>query len=314
VYSKRVAIITADDFGIGPATSQGIIDLAKLGLISASVLLVTSPHAAGAVSAWRRAGQPLELGWHACLTLDGPILPPREVPSLIAPDGRFWPLPSFLARLLSGRVCRGDVEAELRAQYARFQDLVGSSPSMVNAHHHLQIFPPVGRIVHSLLAKARPLPYVRRVREPWKAWVRLSGGRGKRALLSALGTKAARELDALGFPGNHWWLGIDRWVSIAEPGHLVSSLKRVPGGVLEFVCHPGYLDGTLVGRDCASNDGRSLHMRLAQLNWLREGRLVEACRAAQWTIVSRSPASSGGALPWDELTGTTSHKFRSIQA
>ena len=35
----------ADDFGIGPGTSQGILDLAAAGrLVTATVLLVNSPH------------------------------------------------------------------------------------------------------------------------------------------------------------------------------------------------------------------------------------------------------------------------------
>ena len=58
-------------------------------LITGTVLLVNSPHAEAAVSAWRRAGSRPELGWHPCLTLDAPILPPSRVPSLVAPDGRF---------------------------------------------------------------------------------------------------------------------------------------------------------------------------------------------------------------------------------
>src|SRR5262249_60479832 len=82
VDGKRYLIVAADDFGIGPATSQGILDLAVLGRVTATVLLVNSPYAEPAVRAWRQAGQPVELGWHPCLTLDRPVLPPEIVPSL----------------------------------------------------------------------------------------------------------------------------------------------------------------------------------------------------------------------------------------
>src|SRR5713226_2341116 len=64
VDGKRYLVVTADDYGIGLATSQAILDLAVQGRVSCAVLLVNGPYAEDAVRAWRRAGEPLELGWH----------------------------------------------------------------------------------------------------------------------------------------------------------------------------------------------------------------------------------------------------------
>src|SRR5439155_22241427 len=94
VHGQRYLLVTADDYGIGPATSQGILDLAVSGVVTGSVLLVNSPYAVDAVQAWRRAGEPMELGWHPCLTLDRPLN--SCVPSLVNAEGRFWPLGGFL--------------------------------------------------------------------------------------------------------------------------------------------------------------------------------------------------------------------------
>src|SRR5207302_9959581 len=135
---KRYLVITADDYGIGLATSQAILDLAVQGRLSCAVLLVNGPYAEEAVHAWRRAGEPLELGWHPCLTLDRPILPGPQVPTLVAEDGRFWPLGVFLSRLFLGRLHAGEIEAELRAQLGRYHDLIGRPPLVVNSHHHVQ--------------------------------------------------------------------------------------------------------------------------------------------------------------------------------
>ena len=55
---KRFLIVTADDFGVGPATTQGILDLAVQGRVTATVLLVNAPYAAVAVRAWMRATSP----------------------------------------------------------------------------------------------------------------------------------------------------------------------------------------------------------------------------------------------------------------
>ena len=118
---KRYLVVTADDYGIGPPTSQGILDLAMQGVVQGTVLLVNSPHAEAGVRLWRRAGMPVELGWHPCLTLDSPVLAPAQVASLTRSDGRFWPLGSFLRRLVQGRIRAEEVEAEWRAQLQRFR-------------------------------------------------------------------------------------------------------------------------------------------------------------------------------------------------
>ena len=94
--------------------------LAAQRLLSATVLLVNSPHAEQAVQAWNAAGRPLELGWHPCLTMDPPVLPAKEVPSLVGRDGCLWPLGQFMRRAFLGRIRAEEVEAELSAQWQRF--------------------------------------------------------------------------------------------------------------------------------------------------------------------------------------------------
>src|SRR2546430_12322741 len=96
---QRFLVVTADDFGIGPATTRGILDLALQGRVTATVLLVNSPHAEAAVRAWRQAGCVPELGWHPCLTLDRPVLSPAIVSSLLDSECRFWSLGTFVQRL-----------------------------------------------------------------------------------------------------------------------------------------------------------------------------------------------------------------------
>jgi len=47
----RYLTVVADDFGIGPATSRGILDLAAKNLVTGTVLIVNSPYAEEAVRA-----------------------------------------------------------------------------------------------------------------------------------------------------------------------------------------------------------------------------------------------------------------------
>jgi predicted glycoside hydrolase/deacetylase ChbG (UPF0249 family) len=287
LHARRYLVVTADDFGIGPATTQGILDVAGRGVVTGTVLLVNSPHAESGLRAWRKAGASLPMGWHPCLTLDRPVLPASEVSSLVQADGQFWPLGQLVRRLARRQVRAAEIEAEFRAQYRRFLDLVGRPPALVNSHHHVQVFPPVGAALHRVLAEQRPLPYLRRVREAWTMLARVPGARGKRALLALLGRREARRQGRAGFPGNDWLAGVTDPPYVADPDYLVRWLTRIPGRVVELTCHPGHLDTTLIGRDCTATDGLLLR-RVHELHRLRHPSFHDACRRAGFTLVPAS--------------------------
>lgn len=266
--------MTADDFGLGPATSRGILELAGVGVVTSTVLLVTSPFAVDGVRQWRAAGARLELGWHPCLTLDAPVLPGRRVPTLVDAAGRFRPLDAFLTRLAAGRVDGGEVTAEFAAQLARFRELTGRDPANVNAHHHLHIFGPVGRALARVLAGARLTPFVRRVVESARTLRRVPGARPKRLGLTLLGRAAARRQARCGLPGAQTLLGVGaddcfpRW------------LEASAGDCAELVCHPGHYDATIGDRDGPPGAPR----RARELERLARPEFREAVRRAGYTL------------------------------
>ena len=303
----RSLVIVADDFGIGPSTSRGILHLARGGKLTAAVLLVNSPHAAEAVRDWRRAGgsECLELGWHACLTMDRPLLPPARVRSLVREDGSFLPLARFAGRLALGRVRFEEVRAELEAQYRRFLELTGQPPALVNGHHHVQVLPGIGPILLDVLDRQRPLPYIRRVRETVPLLAAIPRARCKRLVLATLGGRFGQRQLRRGFPGNDFLAGITDLRGLTEgegdkeENLLVRWLARVPGKVVEFLCHPGYLDGTLAGRDGevpslltrATGWGRPAALaqaRLRELELLERTSLDDVCRAAGFRLTRPS--------------------------
>jgi predicted glycoside hydrolase/deacetylase ChbG (UPF0249 family) len=277
--ATRNLLVIADDYGIGPETSRGILELADRGVVTGAVLMVNSPHAADAVRCWRSSGTPLELGWHPCLTMDAPIAPIARVPNLVRPDGTMWPLGPFLKRLLLGHIPPVEIEAELRAQYARFLDLVGSSPMVVNSHQHVSLFGPVGNILLDVLSRWKPLPYLRAVREPYGMLLRIRGARIKRAVLNWCGRRHARKAERAGFPGPEWLAGITDPAWVRDPQFFARWLTRIPGRTVELACHPGYWDDTLVGRDCKAGDGLQ-QRRVDELHLLKQPTFLEACTNA----------------------------------
>jgi predicted glycoside hydrolase/deacetylase ChbG (UPF0249 family) len=287
VDGTRYLIVNADDYGIGPATSKGILELGSQGLLTSSVLLVNSPHAEKAVQRWHQSGQMLELGWHPCLTLDRPLLPTSQVRSLVDKSGFFHRLGSLLKRLFTRRIEPSEIEAELTAQYERFKDLVGSPPSVVNSHHHVQVFAPIGEILLGILKRQPFLPYMRRVSETWGVIGRVSGARAKRAFLTFFGRRDARLQERMSFPGNDWLLGITNPPCVARPNFLTRWIAKVPGQVVELTCHPGHWDPTLLDRDCQSGDGQLLR-RVQEMQLLKDPRFLEAVKAAGFALTSPS--------------------------
>jgi len=276
VTDCRWITITADDFGIGPETTRGILDLAARGVVTSTVLLVNSPYAHDAVALWRALRKPVELGWHPCLTLDRPILHPGQVPSLVDSDGRFFPLRVFLRRLLLGRLNLHEIMRELTAQYEHFCRLVGQPPRVVNGHHHLHVFPRIGTIVRELLLCRSPeRPYLRRVVEPWAAWTLAPGQWQKRFLLTVWGRRAGRAQRSAGFPGADRLLGlsgicgqsIERCLTVTRSQHL------------EFICHPGFPDSTLPARGETSSD------RFDEYHKLRDPAFRRGLENAGFTLI-----------------------------
>jgi predicted glycoside hydrolase/deacetylase ChbG (UPF0249 family) len=277
--ATRHLFVIADDFGIGPQTSRGILDLAARGLVTGTVLLANSAYAREAVAAWRRSGEPAELGWHPCLTLDSPVSSPGAVASLVGFDGKFWPLGTFLRRLSTGRIRTEDIRTELLAQYRRFVELVGRPPALVNSHQHVALFSPVGDILIDLLKESPHPVYVRAVREPWQLLRFVAGARWKRGVLGLTGRRLARRFERAGFAGADWLAGLSTPRHARRPEYFTRWLTHVPGQTVELMCHPGHLDPTLGGRD-GTPAGSSQLWRPEEYRRLSDPAFADGCERA----------------------------------
>jgi predicted glycoside hydrolase/deacetylase ChbG (UPF0249 family) len=287
----RPVAIVADDYGIGPETSRAVLDLAGEGRVTAAVLLVNAPDAERAARAWLAADPPADLGWHPNLTLDRPVRPPEQVPSLVDPDGFFWPLGPFLRRVCRGQVRAADVRAEWRAQYRRFVDLVGRPPELVNSHQHVALFPPCDAALFGVLAEAGVRPYLRRVVEPLRTLAHVPGARVKRTTLSLLGRRGARRAAARGLTGCDWLAGVTDPACVADDRFWDRWLGGLPDvGSVEVCCHPGYPDRSLVGRDGDAGDG--LLRRPREVALLRAPSFRAGCERAG--LVPARPSTLAG--------------------
>jgi predicted glycoside hydrolase/deacetylase ChbG (UPF0249 family) len=279
---SRQLLVVADDYGIGPEVSRGILELMRAGAVTSTVLIVNTPFAEDSVRRWKQTGRVGEMGWHPNLTMDEPIAPRGMVSSLLDRQGELASLGKLLARMATGLVRYGDLVRELDAQYRRFCDLVGHPPTLLNGHKHIHVFPMVSRALTDVLERWRVRPYVRRVVEPWRCLRDIRGARVKRLFLSTLGKAAAKRQDRAGFAGNEFLAGITdpRWIE--DPRFYGRWLQSIPGRVVELAVHPGHLDETLVNRDCSRTDGQ-LERRVNELRLLSQPSFPEACARAGFT-------------------------------
>jgi predicted glycoside hydrolase/deacetylase ChbG (UPF0249 family) len=132
-------------------------------------------------------------------------------------------------------------------QFSAFSDMFGRAPDFVDGHQHAQLFPQVRDAFLAAVQEAAP-----------NAWVR-QGGRNQ-ALVQRLVAPKALFLDILsaqfrsralraGLAFNPAFAGAYDFSRQPDFGSLMRQfLDRLPDGGL-IMCHPGFVDETLVSLD-----------------------------------------------------------------
>ncbi|XP_022101117.1 carbohydrate deacetylase-like isoform X2 [Acanthaster planci] len=138
-------IINADDFGHCSGRNRGIIECYRAGLISSATLMVNAREVEAAVSHAKEYNIPL--GLHLNLT-EGHVTNRGRCCSLVASTsgvlrGKF----GFRKALASGSIKGDELREEIRAQFHRFQELTGHSPTHVDGHQHVHVLPGVREIL-----------------------------------------------------------------------------------------------------------------------------------------------------------------------
>ena len=225
-------VITADDLGMSPGVTRGILESCRDGVVRSASLLVTFPHGAEAAEL-ARAERRLEVGLHLDLVGGRPVSDPALIRSLVDPEGRFHRLGPFTARLLTGRIRAAELALEIRAQADRAAAF-GVPAAAWDSHRHVHLMPAVLRIV-APIARERGVRWLRRGVPP------RAGAAVKAQLLglsTALGAPFAR-----GIPGNDWYLDLS---SLRQrPDAATVALFATYGRLGEIGAHPGHPDAAL---------------------------------------------------------------------
>jgi chitin disaccharide deacetylase len=223
----RALIVNADDFGLTRGVSAGILESHRHGIVTSTTVIVTADVDRRQLDEARDTG--LGLGLHVNLTLGTPLTRGR---SLVDGRGRFLRDP----RRAADAADASHVRAEVEAQIARFEKLVGRPPTHLDSHHHVGLHPPVRDVVLDV-ARALRLP------------VR-SQDAAARVRARSAGLRTTDHFFGEAGPGAYW-----------SAARTLAMLRALPAGVSEFMAHPGRFDDDLG----YSRFGRQREIELAGL-------------------------------------------------
>lgn len=228
---SRRLIVTADDFGRALPVNQAVEEANRGGILTAASLMVSGDAVDDAVNRARRLPG-LAVGLHVVLVDGRPVLPPDKVPALVGRDGRFTDdLVRLGFRIFFDLSARRQMQAELRAQFERFQ-ATGLSMAHVDAHHHYHLHPTV---FDEVVALAREFG-APGVRIPWEPPRSLSG-RLQSAFHAGRVRRMRRKLAAAGLVANDRVFGIEGSGAM-DRQRLLAILADLPDGLSEIYGHP----------------------------------------------------------------------------
>jgi predicted glycoside hydrolase/deacetylase ChbG (UPF0249 family) len=233
-------IVNADDLGLGPNVSRGIFEAHARGIVTSSTVMINRPNAPDALEYAREHAPNLGLGLHVNLTHGEPVSPSGEVDTLLDDTGRFYNIARWSE--VYDRFDPDQIEAECRAQFARFVALAGAPPDHLDSHHNvLALHPAALRTALSLAAEhdiplrqISPLPSA-------EAFARMLGWMVPGSAQIQQQAEALAGVMAAGpAPRQPDHFDMDFFDETATLGDLLAILTNLPDGVTELMCHPGY--------------------------------------------------------------------------
>jgi hypothetical protein len=240
--------LCADDYGMSPGVNRAIRDLiAKKRINATSVMVVGAAVERAEIDALTQAviaNPDCAIGLHATLTAPFHPLTMHFQP---IDGGRFLPLGNVLRASLLRRLDAEIVQAELLAQIAAFQQLFKRAPDYIDGHQHVQLFPQVREALLAAVKDAAPDAWVRQCGRNLPLAQRLNSP--KALLLDVLSETFRRKSAHAGIAFNPGFAGAYDMIRGAEFSSAMQGfLDGLPDGGL-VMCHPGFVDETLVSVD-----------------------------------------------------------------
>jgi len=210
----RTLIVNADDFGLTSGVSRGILEAHRAGIVTSTTVIVNRPIDPALLDELGASG--LGVGLHLNLTLGPPVSDPKRVPSLVDAEGKFI----RDAREVAGRASKDEARIELGTQIDVFRRRLGRFPTHLDTHHHVGRHEPILELV---------LDFARAIEVPVRSQDAAVRGAARRLKL-----RTPDHFVGESGPEPYW-----------TAARVLEQLASLPGGVSEFMTHPGHYDEEL---------------------------------------------------------------------
>ena len=233
--AARNLIVNADDFNSDEGRNRGILEAGEKGIVTSVSVIANLPFNAESVSKLKRVFGPRS-GIHLNLTKGAPIA--KRTTSLVDENNQFFKKKNAWRRALLHQYNLKEVEEEFAAQISRLQEL-GITPDHLDGNNHLHIFPHIAEVVARL---ARDFD-IKKIRLPLEKFQNpghyFQPKAFKKYFFGLLAKRASfmfKSFDLL-FPEHFAGIQFPR---VGESESLRKFFRKLPPGITELMCHPGY--------------------------------------------------------------------------
>lgn len=266
--TMKSLIVNADDYGLTEGVNRAILDGHQNGIITSTTLMANGMAFDSAVAAALGAPE-LGIGVHLNLTQGHPVSSAFHIPSIVTPDGSFYPNPGALAwQVLRGKAKPKEIETELRSQIEKIAS-AGIQITHLDGHKHIHLLSPIFRLVLKL-AREYGIQCVRcpvesaasalgPLRSGRRGWPRMAKQYLLARTLSTLAASQIRKVKDAGL------CRPDRFYGLSQTGFLDAPLleqilRALQEGSSEIMCHPGYVDEALLETRTRLHDERKTEL------------------------------------------------------
>lgn len=236
---KRRLIVNADDYGRTPSVSRGICDAHLNGLVTTTTVMINLPGALEDVRRGIECAPNLAFGVHLNLTYGKPLTPPDRVPTLIDANGWFHGKHQMFSN--PEILDLDEVKMECKAQIERFFQ-AETELDHLDSHHHFGI---ASSEIWILIAELA-VEYDCGVRTSFPNDIREEdlAELYPADMIGFSKTQEKDQLETLSIPHPDYFYA-SFFGKYAVLDHLIKLLEKLPNGVSEIMCHPGYSDDSL---------------------------------------------------------------------
>jgi chitin disaccharide deacetylase len=265
-------IVNADDFGYTTGVNRAIVTAHRTGIVTSTSLMANGVAFADAMEQLESSPS-LDVGCHLNLVEGAPVSPREQIPHLVRANGEFHNWREFGLRVATGRVPVTEIEREFSAQVEKIL-AAGVRPSHLDTHQHIHLHPKVAAVV-GRVGRQYGIGWVRRLSENYTPPLR--EGAWRRRVVAAASNLFAlslqRQMDRHGLRTPDAFTGFVLTGRLSASA-LRSTLARLPDGITELMCHPGYCDRELSDAPTVLKQQREDEFRTVTDaswgDWLRE--------------------------------------------